>query len=168
MENNKTPKANNDIETTVVTTEIIEKMVTRIFSGRKIRTRFRPQDSFYDSDSAIEIDNPVQVVFFPDQTGMIKNSSEIRAGGIVLIDDERRVDFTLFLYTDWRAKDCAPGVMAGGTGVLPKPSNINLITSKGKLTDTVFTLDLFANNTNGLPATFGQGRGFLKFDWERY
>jgi len=168
VNNNTRPKAGNDIEATLATTELIETIVDRAFNGRKIKAIFRPQDSFYDSGAKIEIKDPKQVVFFPDQTAMSKNSSEISAVGIVLIDDERRIDFTFFLSMEWEIQERIHSITPSRSSALSKPSTIGIITSKGELTNTVFTLDLIANNTGNLTEPFGQGRGFLAFDRERY
>ena len=168
VKKNTSPKADNDIAATLATTELIETMVDRVFNGRKIKAIFRPQDSFYDSGAKIEINEPKQVVFFPDQTGISKKNSEISAVRIVLIDDERRIDFTFFLSMEWEIQEGTPSIIPARSSELSKPSTIGIITSKGELTNTVFTLDLITINTGHLPEPSGQGRGFLAFDWERY
>ncbi len=153
----------NNIAATFATAELIEKMVAGIFSDGKIEVRLKPQDSFYDPSAAIEIGEAVQVAFYPDVTGMIKDNSEIRAGGTVLIDDERRIDFTFFLSVQWQANEQIDGNIPDRSAMLSKSSIIDLISGKEELTNAVFTLDLIAYNTNSIPVTLGQGRGFLMF-----
>ena len=163
MKNATASEPENIIAATFATAELIEKMVAGIFSGGKIEVRLKPQDSFYDPGAAIEISDDVQVAFYSDKAGMIKDNSEIRAGGTVLIDDERRIDFTFFLSVEWHANEQIDGNIPDRSAKLSKSSIIDRIAGKEELTSAVFTLDLIGVNTNGIPVTLGRGRGFLMF-----
>ena len=163
MKNTTASEVENNITATLATADLIKKIVARVFSGEKIKVRFKPQESFYDPGTAIETGETVQVVFYPDETGMIKDNSEIRIGGTILIDDERRIDFTFFLSVEWRANEQVDGGIPDRSGRLSRSSIIEVIAGKGELTNAVFTLDLIADNTSDMPVTLGQGRGFLMF-----